>query len=219
MRRLLLCTLLALAAPACHRVLPSAPAPRLAADAGAPRAAPDRVGLRLGELELRLRQLESAAPRAMTDGGVALIPGPPGPPGPTGAPGPPGPAGPAGPPGPPVRLAAAPQKHEVYHRRAEQLLEAGETGAAVARCDGPRDPVLAGACAALPAPLATLVAAGAYGLDDPAQPAGWRCGYRNLSPQRRVEVRAEVYCVARGPEAKAKGTAEAKAPTTPAGAR
>ena len=51
---------------------------------------------------------------------------------------------------------------------------------------------------ALPAPLAVLVAAGADGLDDPAQPAGWRCGYRNASPQRRVTARAEVYCVVRG---------------------
>jgi hypothetical protein len=114
-----------------------------------------------------------------------------GPPGPTGA------TGPAGPPGPAVRLEGAPEKGEVYHRRAEQSLEPGETGAAVARCTGLHDVVVSGACGVVPGPLGNLTQVGASGLDDPKTAAGWRCEYRNASPRRAITVRADVYCVAR----------------------
>ena len=97
-----------------------------------------------------------------------------------------------------MRLEQAPDKHEIYRRRTEQPLEAGETGAAVAQCDGRQDPLVSGSCSAEPAALGSLVQVGAHALDDPRAPAGWRCELRNASTRRRVLLRAEVYCVARG---------------------
>jgi len=85
----------------------------------------------------------------------------------------------------------------VYRRRAEQGLEPGETGAAVARCAGPADAVVSGACTVTPATLGVLAQAGAYGLDDPRAAAGWRCEYRNASPRRAITAHADVYCVPR----------------------
>jgi hypothetical protein len=44
--------------------------------------------------------------------------------------------------------------------------------------------------------MAELVAARPVYLGDPAAQAGWRCDYRNTSPQASIEVVSEVYCVA-----------------------
>jgi hypothetical protein len=44
--------------------------------------------------------------------------------------------------------------------------------------------------------MAELVAARPISLTDPGAPSGWRCDYRNNSPQQSIEVIAEVYCVA-----------------------
>ena len=215
----LCCGLLAaVGAGGCRRVPPAVgratPARPAASAPTAPTPPPavgeaDRVGevyelrRRVADVEARLRGLEAAAP-ARADAGVAASPAAPaaatrradaptaaGPPGPT------GPTGPEGPPGPAVRLDTAPEKGDVYRRRVEQSLEAGETGAAVARCAGVHDAVLSGACSAEPAPLGALVQAGAYGLDDPKTAAGWRCEYRNVSPRRAITARAEVFCVPR----------------------
>jgi hypothetical protein len=162
---------------------------------------------RLADVEARLRALEAAAPAPAASRPSAAMPGssalagPVGPPGPPGAVGPAGPAGAAGPPGPALRLESAAEKGEVYHRRAEQSLEPGETGAAVARCAGLADAVVSGSCGVVPAPLGTLTQVGASGLDDPRVAAGWRCEYRNASPRRAITARAEVYCVSRkGPK-------------------
>jgi hypothetical protein len=204
---------LALAAGGCRRVpapTPRAAAPAPAAPAAAPATSPaaaeaDRAGevyelrRRVAAVEARLRGLEAAAP---ADGGAARTGGarpavaapavaPGGPTGPTGA------TGAAGPPGPALRLESVPEKGEVYHRRAEQGLEPGETGAAVARCAGVHDALVSGACSVTPAPLGVLAQAGAYGLDDPKSAAGWRCEYRNASPRHAITARAEAYCVPR----------------------
>jgi hypothetical protein len=208
----------ALGGAGCRRVPPAAraatgphaaPAPRAAAPAPAPIAPDaDRAGelfalrRRIADVEARVRGLEAGPPAR--DGGAAPAPaaGAPAPaapaaPTPAGPPGPAGPTGPEGPAGPALRLDTAPEKGDVYRRRAEQSLEPGETGAAVARCTGENDAVVSGACSVTPAPLGVLAQAGAYGLDDPRLAAGWRCEYRNASPRRAITAHAEVYCVPR----------------------
>ena len=67
---------------------------------------------------------------------------------------------------------------------------------AVASCERARDLVITGGCYADPMWMAELVATRPISLADPGAPSGWRCDYRNNSPQQSIEVIAEVYCVA-----------------------
>jgi hypothetical protein len=44
--------------------------------------------------------------------------------------------------------------------------------------------------------MAQLVASRPVAMTDQANPAAWRCDYKNVSPSSTIEVVAEAYCVA-----------------------
>jgi hypothetical protein len=52
-----------------------------------------------------------------------------------------------------------------------------------------------GGCFADPMWLGQLVASRPLAAADRAQPASWRCDYRNSSSSSSIEVVAEAYCV------------------------
>lgn len=142
--------------------------------------------------------------------------GPPGPEGPRGAkgdPGPPGPdgpqgiqglqgtqglqgsQGPQGPKGPPGPSAAYGIKSDLQRKQTRIAVTAGQVATAIASCERAVDLVVTGGCYADPQWMAQLIAARPLALTDAAAPSGWRCDYRNTSPETTIEVVAEVYCV------------------------
>jgi hypothetical protein len=44
--------------------------------------------------------------------------------------------------------------------------------------------------------MAQLVSSRPLAMLDAANPASWRCDYKNISPNNTIEVVAEAYCVA-----------------------
>lgn len=128
-------------------------------------------------------------------------PGPPGPEGPQGiqglqgAQGVQGPQGPQGPKGPPGPSAAYGIKSDLARKQTRIAVTAGQVATAIASCERAADLVVTGGCYADPQWMAQLIAARPLALTDAAAPAGWRCDYRNTSPETTIEVVAEVYCV------------------------
>ncbi|HEU4732450.1 MAG TPA: hypothetical protein VFT22_31360 [Kofleriaceae bacterium] len=128
-------------------------------------------------------------------------PGPPGPEGPQGiqglqgAQGLQGPQGPQGPKGPPGPASSYADKQDLQRKEARISVGAGQVATAIARCDRAADLLVSGGCYADPQWLAQLVAARPLAMTDAANPASWRCDYRNTSPSSAIEVVAEVYCV------------------------
>jgi hypothetical protein len=74
-------------------------------------------------------------------------------------------------------------------------VQAGLVATAVASCDRAADLLVTGGCYADPQWMAQLVATRPVAMNDSANPASWRCDYRNTSPSTTIEVVAEVYCV------------------------
>jgi hypothetical protein len=128
-------------------------------------------------------------------------PGPAGPEGPQGiqglqgaqgVQGPQGPQGPKGPPGPP---GAYSNKTDLVRKEHRISVQAGLVATAVASCDRASDLLITGGCYADPQWMAVLVASRPLAMTDQANPASWRCDYKNTSPSSTIEVVAEAYCV------------------------
>jgi hypothetical protein len=143
--------------------------------------------------------------------------GPPGPAGERGAKGDPGPAGPEGPQGiqglqgaqglqgpqgaqgpkgPPGPAGAYGHKSDLVRKDNRISVGAGLVATAVASCDRAADLLVTGGCYADPQWMATLVASRPVAMTAAANPASWRCDYKNTSPSSTIEVVAEAYCVA-----------------------
>jgi hypothetical protein len=112
--------------------------------------------------------------------------------GPQGLQGTPGQQGPKGPPGP---VAAYGNKSDIVRKESRISVQAGLVATAVASCDRAADLLVTGGCYADPQWMAQLVATRPVAMNDSANPASWRCDYRNTSPSTTIEVVAEVYCV------------------------
>lgn len=111
--------------------------------------------------------------------------------GPQGIQGPQGPAGPHGPVGPASTYA---DKEDLVRREARVAVAAGIAASAVATCDHDADLVITGGCQAEPMWLAQLINAKPFGVTSAHARGGWRCDYRNTSPETPIEIIAEVYC-------------------------
>jgi hypothetical protein len=72
---------------------------------------------------------------------------------------------------------------------------AGLVATAVASCDRASDLLVTGGCYADPQWMAQLVASRPMAMTDQANPAAWRCDYKNTSPGSTIEVVSEAYCV------------------------
>ena len=128
-------------------------------------------------------------------------PGPPGPEGPQGIQGlqgaqglqgqqgAQGPKGPSGPPG------AYGQKTDLTRKESRVSVGGGLVATVVASCDRSQDLLVTGGCYADPQWLAQLIATRPVGITDAANPASWRCDYKNTSPSTTIEIVAEAYCV------------------------
>jgi hypothetical protein len=141
-------------------------------------------------------------------------PGPAGERGPKGDPGPAGPEGPQGiqglqgaqgiqgqqgtqgPKGPPGPPGAYGHKTDLSRKENRISVGAGLVATAVASCDRAQDLLVTGGCYADPQWMAQLVASRPVAMTDAANPASWRCDYKNTSPSSTIEVVAEAYCVA-----------------------
>jgi hypothetical protein len=139
--------------------------------------------------------------------------GPPGERGPKGDPGPAGPEGPQGiqglqgaqgiqgpqgaqgPKGPPGPAGAYGNKTDLVRKENRISVGAGLVATAVAPCDRAADLLVSGGCYADPQWMAQLVASRPVAMTDSANPAAWRCDYKNTSPSSTIEVVAESYCV------------------------
>jgi hypothetical protein len=127
-------------------------------------------------------------------------PGPPGPEGPQGiqglqgAQGIQGPQGPQGPKGPPGPAGAYGNKTDLVRKENRISVGAGLVATAVAPCDRASDLLVTGGCYADPQWMAQLVASRPVAMTDAANPAAWRCDYKNTSPSSTIEVVAESYC-------------------------
>jgi hypothetical protein len=100
-----------------------------------------------------------------------------------------GPKGPSGPPG------AYGQKTDLTRKEARVSVAGGLVATAVATCDRAQDLLVTGGCYADPQWLAQLIATRPVGITDAANPASWRCDYKNTSPSTTIEIVAEAYCV------------------------
>ncbi len=100
-----------------------------------------------------------------------------------------GPKGPSGPPG------AYGQKTDVTRKESRVSVGGGLVATAVATCDRAQDLLVTGGCYADPQWLAQLIATRPVGITDAANPASWRCDFKNTSPSTTIEIVAEVYCV------------------------
>ena len=101
--------------------------------------------------------------------------------------------GPKGPPGPP---GAYGHKSDLARKEHRVSVGAGLVATAVASCDRAGDLLVTGGCYADPQWMAQLVATRPVAMTDSANPAAWRCDYKNTSPSSTIEVVAEAYCVA-----------------------
>jgi len=101
--------------------------------------------------------------------------------------------GPKGPPGPP---GAYGHKTDLSRKENRISVGAGLVATAVASCDRAQDLLVTGGCYADPQWMAQLVASRPVAMTDAANPASWRCDYKNTSPSSTIEVVAEAYCVA-----------------------
>jgi hypothetical protein len=146
------------------------------------------------------------------DVGPGGPPGPGGPRGERGAPGPAGPQGiqglqgaqglqgpqgtqgPEGPTGPPGGFAA---KADAALQREAVTLAPGLAGTAIARCPRATDLIVAGGCSAEPIWRGQLLGSRPLLMTSEAEPAGWRCDYRNGASAGSLEIAAEAYCVAK----------------------
>jgi hypothetical protein len=103
-----------------------------------------------------------------------------------GAQGPKGPTGPAG---------AYGQKSDLARKEARVSVGGGLVATVVASCERAQDLLVTGGCFADPQWLAQLIAARPVAITDAANPASWRCDYKNTSPSTTIEIVAEAYCV------------------------
>ena len=106
-----------------------------------------------------------------------------------------GPQGPQGPKGPAGPAGAYGNKSDLVRKEHRISVSAGLVATAVASCDRASDLLVTGGCYADPQWMAILVASRPMAMTDQANPAAWRCDYKNTSPSSTIEVVSEAYCV------------------------
>jgi hypothetical protein len=85
-------------------------------------------------------------------------------------------------------------KNDVQRHEQRVSVGAGLVATVIASCEHATDLLVTGGCYADPQWMAQLVASRPIAMTDAANPASWRCDYKNSSPSSTIEIVAEAYC-------------------------